>query len=69
MISDRLTAKVLGALLIILALVIDVSCFVFVKGEVRAKPMFPLVVIVPSLPLFALGAWLIRKGDSLEDPE
>lgn len=67
MITDRLTARVLGLLVIALALIIDVSCFVFVPAETRAKPAYPLVVILPSLPIIALGVWLLRRAERLED--
>lgn len=69
MIEDRFTAKVLGLLLIVLALIIDVSMFVFVQPEVRAKPGFPLLVIVPSLPIFAFGVVLLRRASKLRESE
>lgn len=69
MITDRFTARVIGLLVIALALLIDVSCFVFVPAETRAKPGYPLVVILPSLPVIALGVWILRRGARLKDDE
>ena len=69
MIEDRFTARVLGLLLVVLALIIDVSMFVFVQPEVRAKPGFPLLVIVPSLPIFAFGVALLRRASKLKESE
>jgi hypothetical protein len=67
--TDRLTARVVGLLLIALALIIDASCFIFVPAETRAKPGYPLVVLVPSLPIIGLGAWILRRAEKLKDPE
>jgi hypothetical protein len=69
MITDRLTAKVLGFLLLVLPFIIDVSCVMFAKPEVRARSGFVLAIVLPSLPLFALGAYLMRKGNRLKDDE
>ena len=69
MITDRLTAKVLGLLMIILSVIIDVSCFIFVRADIRARAAFPLIVILPSLPFLVGGAWLIRKGSHLKDED
>ena len=69
MITDRLTAKVIGLLIIVLAMLIDVSCFIFVKPEVRAKPGFAAIVIVPSLPFFVGGAVLLRRAGRLKEDE
>jgi len=66
MITDRLTAKVIGLLVIVLAMLIDVSCFIFVRPEVRAKPGFAAIVVVPSLPLFVAGALLLRKASRMK---
>lgn len=69
MITDRLTAKVIGLLIILLAMLIDVSCFIFVKPEVRAKPGFAAIVIVPSLPFFVAGLVLLRRAGRLKEDE
>jgi hypothetical protein len=65
-ITDRFTARVLGALVLVITALIDVSCFLFTRPEVRVRPSFPLVVIVPSLPLVALGVYLLRKASRLK---
>lgn len=65
MLNDRFTARVLGATILLLGVVIDVSMFVFAKPEVRAKPEFPVLVLVPSLPIFVVGALVFRRGAKL----
>ena len=67
-INDRLSTRVLGAMLLILTFIIDVSCFVFTKPEVR-NARFPLIVLLPSLPLLALGVWLLRRGARMPEDE
>lgn len=67
MITDRFTAKVIGALVIVMTILIDVSCFIFSRPELRARATFPLVILAPSLPLFAYGIYLLRKANSLKD--
>jgi hypothetical protein len=69
MITDRLTARVLGALLLFLPFVIDTSCLIFAKPELRSQPRFVAIVILPSLPLFALGALLFRRAARMKDEE
>lgn len=69
MLTDRFTAQVLGGLVIVMTILIDVSCFVFTKPEISHRPTFPLVVLIPSLPLFAAAAYLFRRAKSLKDPE
>lgn len=49
--------------------VIDVGCFMFTKPEISHRGTFPLVVIVPSLPLIALGIYLLRLAARLKSPE
>jgi lipopolysaccharide export LptBFGC system permease protein LptF len=68
-ITDRFTARVLGAVVILMAVLIDVGCFLFTKPEISHRPTFPLVVIVPSLPLFAFGIYLLRKANRLKAEE
>jgi lipopolysaccharide export LptBFGC system permease protein LptF len=65
-ITDRFTARVLGAVVLLMAVVIDVGCFVFTKPEIRQRPTFPLVVLVPSIPLFGLGLYLLRRANRLK---
>lgn len=67
--SDRSTARILGAIVLVMTILIDVSCFLFTKAEIRARASFPLVVFVPSLPLFAAAAWLFRRSSKLEIEE
>ena len=69
MITDRLTARVLGALLLVLPLIIDLSCMLLSPAEVRQRPGFSLVVIVPSLPFFVFGALLLRRAGKLKEDE
>jgi hypothetical protein len=68
-ITDRFTAKVLGLLVVVFALLIDVSMFVFVEPEVRQKPGFAAIVIVPSLPILAFGVYLLRRAARLREDE
>ncbi len=69
MLTDAFTAKVLGAVVLVMTLLIDVSCFMFTKPEISHRPTFPLVVLVPSLPLFALSFWLFRKAGKLKSDD
>ena len=66
MITDRFTARVLGAVVLIMTFLIDVSCFLFTKPEIRSRPTFPLVVLVPSLPLVAVAYYLFRRAAKLK---
>lgn len=67
MITDRLTARVLGLLLVVMPFLIDVSCLVLSQPELRTKPAFLGIVFGFSAPLFALGAWLLRKASRMPD--
>jgi hypothetical protein len=67
MITDRMTAKVLGFLVLVLTLLIDTSCFLFARPETRQSPRFAVVVAVTSLPLFLVGALLLRKASKLPE--
>lgn len=67
MLTDRFTARVLGAIVLLLGALVDISMFLFVKAEVRAKPEFPLLVIVPSLPIFVVGVLLLWRASKLKD--
>ncbi len=69
MITDRLTARVLGVLLLFLPFVIDLSCIILAKPEIRARGSFLAIVIVPSLPLFLAGTLLLRKAAKLPEAE
>jgi hypothetical protein len=65
--SDRFTAKVLGCLALVFVFIIDVSCFIFAKPELRARPGFAAIIVVPSLPIIAFGIWLLRRANKLKD--
>ncbi len=69
MLTDKFTARVLGAVVLVMTVVIDVSCFLFVRPELRARPTYPLLVIVPSLPLVAFGAWLLWRASKLDSDD
>ncbi|MBX3208495.1 MAG: hypothetical protein KF764_25850 [Labilithrix sp.] len=66
MLNDRFTARVLGAIVLIMTVLIDISCFIFTKPEISHRPTFPLVVFIPSLPLVAVSVWLFRRASKLE---
>jgi hypothetical protein len=68
-ITDRFTARVLGALVLIMTLLIDLSCFIFTKPEISHRSTFALVVLVPSLPLFGFGVYLLRRASRLDDTD
>jgi hypothetical protein len=69
LINDRFTAKVIGLVLIVFAILIDTSFFMFSKPEAKAKPGFALIIILPSLPFLAIGAYLIRRGERMKDED
>ena len=68
-ITDRSTARILGAVVVIMTVLIDISCFLFTKPEISHRATFPLVVIVPSLPLFAFAVYLFRRSSKLKVEE
>jgi lipopolysaccharide export LptBFGC system permease protein LptF len=65
-ITDAFTARVLGSICLVMTLIVDVSCFIFTKPEISHRPTFPLVVILPSLPIIAFGVYLFRKASHLK---
>ncbi|MDB4941054.1 MAG: hypothetical protein JWP97_588 [Labilithrix sp.] len=67
MITDRMTAKVLGYLVLAMTFVIDSSCWIFAPPEARANPRFSLVVIATSLPMFLVGWLLLRKASTMRE--
>ncbi len=69
MLTDRFTAQVLGAIVLVMTILIDISCFIFTKPEISHRPTFPLVVLIPSLPLFAVSFWLFRRAARLKVEE
>jgi hypothetical protein len=68
-ITDRFTARVLGAVVLLMTFLVDVGCFMFTRPELRSRPSFPLVVLVPSLPLVAFGVYLLWKAGRLKEEE
>lgn len=67
MITDRLTARVIGLLLIIFPVIIDVSSFIFVKPELRSRGAYPFIVILPSLPFLIGGVLLLRRAERMKE--
>lgn len=67
MISDRLTAKILGLLVLVFTMIIDMSMFMFTPAETRGRPGFAVIVLLPSLPFVALGAWLLWRSSKMKD--
>ena len=69
MITDRMTAKVLGLIVLVLAMLIDTTCVVCARPETRRNPRYALVVIVSSIPMYALSALLFRKASKMKDDD
>jgi lipopolysaccharide export LptBFGC system permease protein LptF len=69
MINDRFTAKVLGLVIILFALLIDASFFMLSTPEAKAKPGFAVIVLVPSLPFIGIGLYLLRRGERMKREE
>lgn len=69
MINDRFTAKVLGLVIILFALLIDASFFMLSKPEAKAKPGFAFIILVPSLPFIGFGVYLLRKAERLKEED
>jgi hypothetical protein len=69
MITDRMTAKVLGYIVLLMALLVDSTCFIFARPETRHNPRFAVIVLVTSLPMFLVGALLLRKASRMTDEE
>jgi len=65
--TDRLTARILGAVVLLMTFAIDVGTFFFSKPELRERPSFPLVILIPSLPLFALAFYFFWRASKLKD--
>ncbi len=65
--TDRFTARVLGAITLLVTVIIDISTAVLTRPETRSRPGFALVVLLPSLPLFILGAWFFVKARRLPE--
>jgi hypothetical protein len=69
MLTDRMTARVLGLLVLALTFLIVTSCFIFARPEIRGTARYAVVVIVPSLPLVAVGLLLLRKASRMKEDE
>lgn len=69
MFTDPFTARVVGAIVLIMTLLIDVSCIVFTRPEISRQPSFPLVVFLPSIPLFAFGIYLFWRASRMKAEE
>ena len=69
MITDRMTAKVLGLIVLVLAMLIDTTCVVFARPETRQNPRYAVVVIVSSIPMYVLSALLFRKASKMKEDE
>ena len=66
MITDQFTAKVLASVIFIMTFLIDVGCFLFTRPEISHKPTFPLVVLIPSIPLVLFATFLFRRASKLK---
>lgn len=69
MITDRMTAKVLGYIVLLMAVLVDSTCFVFARPETRQNPRFAVIVAVTSIPMFVVGALLLRKASRMKDDD
>ena len=69
MITDRMTARVLGLVVLLLSILIDSSCFIFARPEIRFTPRFALVVLLTSLPMYLAGILFLRKAARMKDAE
>jgi len=69
MITDRMTAKVLGYIVLLMAVLVDSTCFVFARPETRANPRFAVIVAVSSIPMFVIGALLLLKASRMKDDQ
>ena len=67
MITDRMTARILGYLVILMTFLIDSSCWIFARPETRANPRFAVVVVIMSLPLFLVGALFLRRASTMKE--
>jgi hypothetical protein len=67
MITDRMTARVLGVIVLVLAVLVDATCFLFARPESRENPRYVVVVLVSSVPMYLVGALLLRKASRMKD--
>jgi hypothetical protein len=69
MITDRMTAKVLGYVVLLMAVLVVSTCFVFARPDTRTNPRFAMAVLVSSIPMFVAGALLLRKASRMKDED
>ncbi len=69
MIKDPITAKVLGLLFLVFPGMIDGAIVMGARARGETRPGHVAMALLPSLPLFAIGAWLLRKGFAMGDRE
>jgi hypothetical protein len=69
MITDRMTARVLGYIVLLMAVLVVSTCFVFARPETRSNLRFTVVVVVSSIPMFVAGALLLRKASRMKDED
>lgn len=67
-IEDRMTARILGVLFILMPLIVVVSTWVMTPKESRGTRLLGLVV-VPSVPFALFGGWLLKRAPSLPESE
>lgn len=66
MISDQFTAKLLGAIILLMVFTIDVGCFFFTKPEISHRSTFPLVVLIPSILPVLFATYLFRRASRMK---
>ena len=69
MVTDRFTAQVLGGITVVMAVLIDISCFMFTKPEISHRPSFPFFIMFLSLPMFGAALYFFRRAKHLKDEE
>jgi len=65
--TDRLTTRLLGAIVLLMTFAIDIGTVFFTSPEIRQRPSFPFVVLALSLPLVGLAIWLFRRAAKMKD--
>ena len=66
MLDDRMTTRLLGAVVLLMTFAIDIGTFFFTSAEIRQRPSFPFVVLALSLPLVAIAIWLFRRAAKMK---
>jgi len=67
-IEDKMTARILGLLFILLPAIVVVSTLVMTKPEARTGRLVA-VLVVPSLPFALFGGYLLRRASSLPEDD